>query len=72
MVGCNLIAIVEVKSRRDLAAALNAVSHSSQQRIANATDIWLARQPDYGEISIRFDIIAVVPGKWPKHFPGAF
>jgi putative endonuclease len=68
----NLIAVVEVKARRDVTAALNAVGVQSQHRIKNATDIWLSRQDDFAEISVRFDIIAVVPGKWPKHFPGAF
>jgi putative endonuclease len=68
----NLIAIVEVKARSDVTAALHAVGGQSQQRISNATDIWLSRQKDFAKISVRFDIIAVVPGKWPRHFPGAF
>lgn len=68
----NLIAIVEVKARRDLNSALNAVNHQSQQRISNAADIWLSMRRDFSELSIRFDIIAILPRKWPKHFPGAF
>jgi len=68
----DLVAIVEVKSRKDIATALDAVGVSSQRRIANAADLWLARQPDYSQLSIRFDIVAVIPGKWPVHFPGAF
>ncbi|MCF6322519.1 MAG: YraN family protein [Rhizobiaceae bacterium] len=68
----NLIAIVEVKARKNISLALNAVGRESQNRIANAADIWLSRQKDFHKLSIRFDIIAIVPGKWPKHFPGAF
>ena len=68
----NLVAIVEVKSRKEVSAALYAVDFTSQRRIANAADIWLSRQRDFGGISLRFDIVAVVGGKWPQHFPGAF
>lgn len=68
----NLVAIIEVKYRKNVSDALNAVSYTSQQRIANAANIWLATQRDFDSLSLRFDIIAVVPGKWPKHFAGAF
>jgi len=68
----NLIAIIEVKARRDIHSALDAVNYDSQRRISNAADIWLSMRRDFGELSVRFDIIAIVPGKWPKHFPGAF
>jgi len=67
-----LVAIVEVKYRKNLEDALNAVNHTSQQRIANAANLWLAAQHNYAELSLRFDIIAVLPGKWPRHFAGAF
>ncbi len=68
----NLIAIVEVKYRRNLPDALNAVGYTSQHRIADAANIWLSGQRDFVKLSVRFDIIAVCPGKWPKHFPDAF
>ncbi len=68
----NLVAIVEVKARKNISSAINAVGGESRNRITNAANIWLSRQKDYHNLSIRFDIIAVVPGKWPRHFPGAF
>jgi putative endonuclease len=68
----DMIAIVEVKYRNNINDALNAVDYHSQHRIANAANIWLSAQRDFDELSLRFDIIAVLPGKWPKHFPGAF
>jgi putative endonuclease len=67
-----LIAMVEVKARATIVAAVDAVSYTAQQRIINAGDIWLARQRDYARLSIRYDIIAVVPRKWPYHFKGAW
>ncbi len=68
----DLIAIVEVKARRDVASAIDAVGYDAQRRISNAANIWLSQQRNYGILSLRFDIIAVLPGKWPKHFPDAF
>jgi putative endonuclease len=68
----DLVAIVEVKYRNNINDALNAVDYHSQHRIANAASIWLSAQRDFDNLSLRFDIIAVLPGKWPKHFVGAF
>ena len=68
----NLIAIVEVKARKDIRSAIDAVGHEAQRRIGNAANYWLAGQKDYAKLSLRFDIVAVTPRKWPKHFPDAF
>ena len=68
----DLVAIVEVKYRKNIDDALNAVDSRSQHRIANAANIWLSAQRDFEKLSLRFDIVAVLPGKWPKHFIGAF
>ncbi len=68
----DLVAMVEVKARTTIAAALDAVTHDTQRRIINAGDIWLARQRDFARLSVRYDIVAVVPGKWPHHFKGAW
>jgi len=38
----DLIAIVEVKARRGLQEAIDAVCHESRQRIMSAADWWLA------------------------------
>ena len=68
----DLVVMVEVKSRKNIDAAINAVGFQSQQRIINTADIWLARQKDFARLSIRFDIVAILPLRWPKHFAGAF
>lgn len=57
----DLVAIVEVKARRSLADALDAVSTTAERRIEAAADLWLARQPDYDRLTVRFDIVAVLP-----------
>ncbi|MGV1759138.1 YraN family protein [Rhizobium sp. A22-96] len=68
----DLAVFVEVKSRRGAQEAIDAVSFSSQKRIRAASDLWLARQPDFARLSQRYDIVAMLPGRWPQHFPDAF
>ncbi len=68
----DLVAMVEVKARNTLDDAINSVTATTQRRIENAGDIWLSRQRDHARLSIRFDIMVVVPRKWPYHFKGAF
>ena len=63
--------IVEVKARASVEAAMEAVSHTNLQRIEAAADHWLARQPDYHKLSLRFDLMAVLPRRWPVHIPAA-
>jgi len=63
----NLIAIVEIKSRPNLQQAMEALSPAQQKRIEAAADLWLARQSDYAQLSLRFDLIAICPHKWPRH-----
>jgi putative endonuclease len=68
----DLAVFVEVKARRGEQEAVDAVSFSAQKRIRAASDLWLARQPDHGCLSQRYDIVAILPGRWPRHFPDAF
>lgn len=68
----DLIAIVEVKVRPTLVAAMEAVGRMSERRIEGAADLWLSRQPDHARLSIRFDLVAVLPWRWPVHVPDAF
>ncbi|MFP1630363.1 YraN family protein [Zhengella sp. ZM62] len=66
------VAIVEVKARASEAAAHDAVGSEARRRIANAADLWLSRQPDAARLSLRFDIVAVTPGRWPRHVANAW
>ena len=68
----DLVAIVEVKARAGLGDAMDAVTPTAQRRIAAAADHWLARQRDHGRLSLRFDLVAVLPGRWPIHVPAIF
>ncbi len=62
------LAFVEVKARSDLAAAIDAVTPRARTRIAAAADLWVARHPFYADHDRRFDLVVVVPRRWPKHF----
>ncbi|MFK0385203.1 YraN family protein [Agrobacterium sp. NPDC090273] len=68
----NVVAIIEVKARRSVNGAVDAVGWHSQQRIRAAADIWLSRRKDFSELSVRFDIVAVMPRRLPRHFVDAF
>ncbi|WP_136657833.1 YraN family protein [Nitratireductor sp. XY-223] len=68
----DLVALVEVKARASEQAAIDAVTGTAARRIAAAGDIWLSRQRDAARLSVRRDIIAVLPRRWPRHFPDAF
>lgn len=68
----DLVLIVEVKTRATVVDAMNAVGSQAQRRIEAACDHWLSRQGDHGQLSIRFDLIAVVPWRWPVHVENAW
>ncbi|SMC93427.1 putative endonuclease [Fulvimarina manganoxydans] len=68
----DVVAIVEVKARTSIEAAMDAVGPFAQRRIEAAADHWLRQRPDYDRLSLRFDIIAVTPRRWPVHIPNAW
>lgn len=68
----DLVVCVEVKARRDVDSAVFAVTGTAQHRIRAASDIWLSRQPDAHRLSLRYDIVAVLPWRLPRHFVDAF
>ena len=68
----DLAVFIEVKARGDERGAVDAVSATAQKRIRAASDIWLSRQRDAHLLSQRYDIVAVLPLRWPRHFIDAF
>lgn len=68
----DLVACVEVKARASKESAVFAVTAASQHRIRAASDVWLSRQSDAHRLSIRYDIVAVLPWRLPRHLPDAF
>ncbi|WP_180900135.1 YraN family protein [Martelella soudanensis] len=68
----DLAVFVEVKARRAAQVAVDAVTPSAMRRIRAASDVWLSRQADAHRLSQRYDIVACLPGRLPRHFPDAF
>jgi putative endonuclease len=68
----DLVLMVEVKARRTLLAAMEAISGTAERRIEGAADLWLSRQRDYGRLSVRFDMVAILPWRWPVHVENVF
>lgn len=67
-----LVLMVEVKCRPALIDAMHAINSVTERRIEAAADHWLAQQRDHASLAIRFDLIAVLPGRWPVHVPRAW
>ena len=69
--GC-VLAVVEVKARRDADCAAGAVSVRQWGRLARAAAALLARRPELATLSVRFDVMLVTPWRWPRHIPDAW
>ncbi len=65
----HVVAIVEVKARPSLGGV---ALYPGKGRIEGAADMWLARQRDAERLSLRFDIVAVIPRRWPVHVENAW
>jgi len=68
----DLVVFVEVKARADEQQAIDAVGFMTQKRIRDASDLWLAKRADRARLSQRYDIIAILFGRLPRHFTDAF
>lgn len=66
------LAIVEVKHRREIDSALAAVTPRQQQRLERAMRYAVAARPEYNGYTWRFDLLAVAPGRIPRHIISAW
>ncbi len=67
-----VLAVVEVKSRRTLASALEALAPEQRQRLRRAGQALASRRPSMVRLNVRLDLIALAPGKMPRHIPDAW
>ena len=63
-----VLAFVEVKARRDVIVAADALGSRQFGRVARAASLFVARHPYYAAHSVRFDAV-LVSGLWPRHLP---
>lgn len=66
------LAFVEVKRRLTREAAEAAVSDRQAARIRNAADYWLAHRPRYQAHEQGFDLMLLLPRRWPRHIENGF
>lgn len=66
------VAAIEVKARADDARAAEAVLWKQRSRIARALEHFLQSRPDLADVALRFDVMLVAPGRWPRHVRGAW
>ena len=67
-----VLAVIEVKSRRDLASAAGALLPRQRRRIVRAASAFLVARPDLAELAVRFDVMLVAPLRPPRHLPDAW
>ncbi len=67
-----VLAVVEVKSRTSIAAALEAVGASQRERLRRAGRALAARRHGLMRLNVRLDLVALAPRAWPRHIADAW
>ena len=59
------LVVVEVRFRRSdrYGGAVGSITRSKRKRIERATELFLAAHPQYSELQVRFDIVAITSRK---------
>jgi len=71
-VKAGVVAVIEVKRRARLEDALEAVSWRQRERLTRAAIGLASRRPDLAGLPVRLDLIALAPGRWPRHLHDAW
>ena len=66
------LAFVEVKRRATEDEALEAITPRLRGRVRRAAELWMQRYDPAGRWEPAFDVVAIVPGRWPRHLRDAF
>ena len=67
-----VLALVEVKARANLTEAANALGARQLRRIERAGTIFLQHRPELAGMDLRFDLVLLAPGHWPRHIVDAW
>jgi len=59
------IAFIEVKRRASAEEAEDAITLTMRRRVRRAADLWLARNPKYQGHDVGFDLVFVLPWRFP-------
>jgi putative endonuclease len=66
------LAVVEVKRRASLLIAMETVTFDQRERLRRAGAAVAASRPALAGATVRLDLIALAPGKLPRHIPDAW
>ena len=67
-----ILALVEVKARPSLEEAIEAIGPRQRRRIERAAEAFLQQNAGLATLNPRFDVILIVPRRWPRHVPDAW
>lgn len=67
-----LVAFVEIKARRSLDEAAQALGPVQQRRLVRGAQAFLARRPELAECRLRFDAVLIAPWRIPRHIQDAW
>ena len=65
-----VLVVVEVKRRANLQAALEAMTPVQRQRLVTAGEAIRRNRPALQALDLRIDIVALAPGRFPRHVRG--
>ena len=66
------VCFVEVKARPTLQHAAESITSRQRDRIARAAELYLRSKPGLRHKAVRFDIMLIIPRRWPKHIRDAW
>lgn len=66
------LAVVEVKRRATIEAALECVSHDQRMRLRRAGLAIASRRPGLKDAFVRLDLVALAPRRLPRHIVDAW
>ena len=61
------LSFIEVKSRPTLGEAEASITQRQRKRVRHGASLWLARHPRYQGHEICFDVLFLLPRRWPCH-----
>jgi putative endonuclease len=67
-----VLAVVEVKQRATIEDALDAVTPTQRDRLRRAAAHLSAHRTGLRDLLVRLDLIALAPGRPPRHLPDAW
>lgn len=65
------LAFVEVKRRLTSEDAEASITPRQRERVRQAALLWLGRNARYQQHDLGFDIVFIIPGRWPRHIQNA-